>query len=178
MKTTACAPEAFPSHGRGPRFDPVSAHHPSEAIREENQGSPNVVPFRPRVPDSAPIGTERHHNGWTARGQGSRIVLDKAQLPEGATYVYYIRVADFIKIGISRRWKRRINNISTASPFEVQVLLVEIESPALEKRLHRKFKHLRHRGEWFRAEPNLLAYIANKVANHHDVSLSVVMEAW
>lgn len=175
--------QAVPSHGRGPRFDPVSAHQPHEQIHEGNQSSPNVIPFRQRPsedPDSAPIGTDRHRQTWTRRGPSSAYVppAGRVTLPAEYTFIYYVRVADFIKIGQSRHWKRRVNNLNTASPFDVHVLLVEMEQPKREKFLHKKFRHLRHRGEWFRAEPELLAFIEKLVAEHHDLSCCASYEGW
>src|SRR3990167_10029607 len=86
---------------------------------------------------------------------------------DACTFIYYVQVADYIKIGCTADWKKRINNIRTSSPFEVKVLLVEINHPRFERRLHKKFSQYRHRGEWFCVTPELLSYVNGR--QWHDV---------
>lgn len=56
--------------------------------------------------------------------------------------------------------KDRLKALATAHYDELKVLATITNAPAgLEQQLHEKFAALRVRGEWFRAEPELLAYI-------------------
>lgn len=81
-------------------------------------------------------------------------------------YVYFIlnRDSHAIKIGRARDIQKRLATLQTASPAELELLKAvqvrtEFQSQQLEIILHSKFRHLRIRGEWFRAEPDLLRCI-------------------
>ena len=81
-------------------------------------------------------------------------------------YVYFIlnRDSNAIKIGRARDIQKRLAALQTASPAELELLkAVQVrtgfQSQQLEVILHSKFRHLRIRGEWFRAEPELLQCI-------------------
>ena len=79
-------------------------------------------------------------------------------------FIYFVRVGDFVKIGMSREWKKRIANLKVAVPFDVELLHVELGLERSEKSLHKRFRKLHHRREWFHAHPILLAYIAGRAA--------------
>lgn len=72
--------------------------------------------------------------------------------PDGS--VYFIRFRDLVKIGYTTNLPRRMASL----PHD-EVLHVEPGTMADEKRCHLAFAHLRGRGEWFRAEPDLLGFI-------------------
>lgn len=118
--------------------------------------------------------------GWTVRGEAPPAAFygEKKTIPPGWTFIYFVKIGDFIKIGSSSRWKRRVNNFCTGSPFQVDVLLVQIERPEYEKNLHKKFRSLHHRGEWFRAERKLLDHIARKAGTDRDVSRRPCFQCW
>lgn len=78
-------------------------------------------------------------------------------LPDG--WVYFIRGGDFIKIGWSQDPDRRRNDLSTGSPFKLEVIGKVPGSGEDEQSFHRAFSHLRTNGEWFEASPELLAFI-------------------
>ena len=80
--------------------------------------------------------------------------------------VYFVQANDgHIKIGLARDVQKRLASLQTAHAHEL-VLLVAIEGTfRLEQSLHRKFAHLRLRGEWFRPEPELLELIAQSKAD-------------
>lgn len=69
--------------------------------------------------------------------------------------VYFIRLGSRVKIGFSTNVRSRLADL----PHE-QVLGVIPGTFADENRLHKQFAHLRTTGEWFRAEPELLEFIA------------------
>jgi hypothetical protein len=79
-------------------------------------------------------------------------------------YIYFIQTGDFIKIGQSLDWKKRIGNIKTASPYESKLLHVELNVLTFEASCHKRFKRLHHRGEWFRADRKLLDFINQRIA--------------
>ena len=77
-----------------------------------------------------------------------------------SAFVYFVRAGDFIKIGWARDVDARVDALQVASPVELRLLGTVEGSYDVERLMHSRFAHLRARGEWFRAEPDLLAYIA------------------
>lgn len=77
-----------------------------------------------------------------------------------SVYFAQRRKGGLIKIGYSRNVKPRVQTIRAkvigAVPGEREV----------EKKLHKRFAHLRVRGEWFRPEDDLLEYISVKAQKH------------
>jgi len=78
-------------------------------------------------------------------------------------FVYFIsaKAVGFpIKIGISKDRHLRFMSLQTALPYDIDLLaLMPTTDPIMERRLHRQFKHLRLRGEWFERTPELEQYI-------------------
>lgn len=85
------------------------------------------------------------------------------QLADPST-LYFAQVGEFVKIGIARNIKRRLDGFRLHCPYPV-VLLGTIEgmNRPQEISLHRKFAHLHHWKEWYRADPELLDYISKCV---------------
>lgn len=82
--------------------------------------------------------------------------------------VYYVRVGDLIKIGMTARLRQRLN----AYPPDAQLLAVEPGGEALEGQRHHQFRHLlAHRKEWFRPGPDLMDHIA-KVSERYPALIS------
>lgn len=81
--------------------------------------------------------------------------------PYNVTYseVYFIEMGDFIKIGFSASAHRRLDDLQTASPYDLKILGTFNGDHGSEDGVHRIFRHLHHRGEWFRKSAGLLAYI-------------------
>lgn len=70
--------------------------------------------------------------------------------------VYFVRMGDLIKIGTTSNLLQRIQGLSLTMGH---VLATEPGGYMREQELHGRFAALREHGEWFRAEPELLAYI-------------------
>jgi len=71
-------------------------------------------------------------------------------------YVYFIRGEDgLIKIGQSQSPTGRAKELDG-------YILATIPASLLERKLHHRFRHLREHGEWFRADPELMAFIAKQ----------------
>jgi len=70
--------------------------------------------------------------------------------------VYFMRFGDRIKIGFTGNLQQRLVDV----PHD-ELLLTMPGTMADEKRCHAAFAHLRETGEWFRAEPDLLDFIAD-----------------
>jgi hypothetical protein len=75
-------------------------------------------------------------------------------VPKPQGYVYFVRFRDRIKIGYTTNMISRMD----AVPHE-EILAVHPGTMRDEKRCHEAFAHLRENGEWFRIEPDLLAFI-------------------
>lgn len=86
--------------------------------------------------------------------------LTPSQRRRGSGHVYFLRCQGFIKIGSAGDASARHKAVQTVSPFEVELLCAIPGNEKLERQLHQRFGHLRERGEWFRAAPELDAFIA------------------
>lgn len=73
--------------------------------------------------------------------------------------VYFIRVGDAIKIGFAENFKRRLGTLQTSHEIPLEVLAVISSASINEYETHQRFAHLRTRGEWFRAEQELIQFI-------------------
>lgn len=76
-----------------------------------------------------------------------------------ATFIYFLRAGEFVKIGQSTRWKNRLATMQTGSPYTIIPLLVLIDDPGLERKLHNRFRADNFRGEWFHMGPAITSYI-------------------
>lgn len=85
--------------------------------------------------------------------------LTQPRSPPVRGFTYFVRDGDMIKIGSSMSPKSRITSLQTASPRPLETMAIVPMDIADEFGTHRKFSHLRVRGEWFRAEPDLLRFI-------------------
>lgn len=74
-------------------------------------------------------------------------------------WTYFIRVGDAIKIGFASNYKKRIASLQTSHEKPLEVLAVVPASTADEYKTHQLFARLRIRGEWFRADQELLYFI-------------------
>jgi hypothetical protein len=85
---------------------------------------------------------------------------------ENVEYVYFIRstATGAIKIGKSVDPMKRLNalQVATAEPVELLGCMPDVLGGKLERDVQGRFKKLHVRGEWFRAEPALLSFIARK----------------
>lgn len=80
---------------------------------------------------------------------------------QASTSVYFLAAesANLIKIGCSHEPARRTRDLQVTSPVGLKVLAVIPGGRKRELELHHRFGHLRAHGEWFKAAPELLAFI-------------------
>lgn len=71
-----------------------------------------------------------------------------------ASVVYYMRLGNRAKIGVSRNLKRRISQIQPED-----CIGCEPGDRTLEVKRHRQFAHLRVSGEWFDLAPDLVRHV-------------------
>jgi len=146
---------------------PVRADAPPELVMEwirelVNEGCVRIYEVDGRSFLYLPA-WERH------RGNQRRANKSRFPAPPGCTEppstegVYFIRSGDSgpIKIGHSAGLKARFEALRTAVP-NLEVLAVVLdEGRAAERRLHRRFAHIKVDREWFKPEPELLEWIAH-----------------
>lgn len=79
--------------------------------------------------------------------------------------IYFVRCAQFVKIGCAQHIDKRIREIALSVPFPTECLASIIMPRRFmrtrELELHRKFFRLRVRGEWFRLDEPLTGFIAS-----------------
>jgi hypothetical protein len=80
-------------------------------------------------------------------------------LPKGFTY--FVTDGEAIKIGSSITPESRIKQLQTGTVRTIKTLAIVPMEAADEYQTHQRFAHLRQRGEWFRPEPDLLAFISS-----------------
>lgn len=88
------------------------------------------------------------------------IAPDRADKKDAS--VYFLQRQDgMIKIGFAKDVAARIRQLHPAAGSELVLLALTTGGITKETDLHKKFHHLKHHREWFRPEPELLAFIAN-----------------
>lgn len=99
-------------------------------------------------------------NGVIEIGQSPEVAAPVVP-PGPKTRVYFIRAVESgkIKIGFTSKLPERFTSIMTSCPEPVELLGSIAGTLADEQALHVRFAHIRHVGEWFRGEHDLLDFI-------------------
>lgn len=80
-------------------------------------------------------------------------------IPRG--FVYFIGTGEFVKIGFSTNFKRRLSDLQRGLPYKLEVYATVVGSIYDERELHWKFSdHRTDCGEWFRYADEIKAYVA------------------
>lgn len=99
--------------------------------------------------------------GWATiprtRWERERAEVRRKELLAQTHNIYFAELGGLIKIGISNDPERRAHSLNAL------LLGTCVGNRQLEKDLHSEFSDLREAGEWFRAEPRLLARIRELV---------------
>lgn len=77
----------------------------------------------------------------------------------GTGWVYFMQMGHFIKIGWSTWPPARRDDLQGSSPHKISLLCAFPSTMDTEPKVHSMFSHVKHRGEWFRKSPGLVAYI-------------------
>lgn len=83
-------------------------------------------------------------------------------MSQGFVYAIADQSGDKLKIGYSKNPNRRLKQLATGSSDRLYILTMFHGDKFLEKLIHRKFKKVRHNGEWMKVSQELLDYINNK----------------
>lgn len=109
---------------------------------------------------------------YQTKKHDARLVEAKVRLDLGAhpaprrvrdaqRFVYFIQCDDAVKIGIAVNVASRFMGIQVGSLKPLTLLAAVAGGFPEERAVHRRFAHLRVRGEWFSAAPELLTFIAD-----------------
>jgi hypothetical protein len=87
---------------------------------------------------------------------------DNAAFEKEENDVYVIRCNEYVKIGKAADTTRRIAALQASNPYPLEVIAIITDGNghALERELHSRFAGCRHRGEWFRVEGEIEAWIS------------------
>jgi hypothetical protein len=72
--------------------------------------------------------------------------------------VYFVRAGAAVKIGRTAHLAARLRALATASAAPLELLAAVPGGREREAQEHRRWRHLRLRGEWFRADEALVRY--------------------
>jgi len=75
-------------------------------------------------------------------------------IPDVGEVVYYMRIGDRVKIGMSTNLRKRLESINPE-----ELLAIEKGGRPIEAARHKQFAGLRTHGEWFRLEGALIEHI-------------------
>lgn len=75
--------------------------------------------------------------------------------------VYFISNGNHVKIGSARDPRARLAELQIGTSTELSLIKTEVGGFPRENDLHRQFNHLRIRGEWFRLDGTLAAYLGS-----------------
>jgi hypothetical protein len=81
----------------------------------------------------------------------------------GRVYFLSTRCGRYVKIGYATDVSRRMTEIDLCHPEPLALLGSMPGNPRIEKFMHRKFKDLRVRGEWFHLAEEIQQYIRERV---------------
>ncbi len=85
--------------------------------------------------------------------------------------IYFIKSAGYVKIGFcARDPMRRLEKLQIGNPMTLRLVALAEGDMADERDLHSRFRKQRVRGEWFRLDEAVNAYIANYAVDHDEAS--------
>lgn len=82
-----------------------------------------------------------------------------ANTEQCASWVYFIRVGDTCKIGVTTDVKKRLASLQTANPTTISLLVTIPGDKKIEHALHQRFAADRIHHEWFTFSPALVSYV-------------------
>ncbi|MGH6952378.1 MAG: GIY-YIG nuclease family protein [Vitreimonas sp.] len=92
----------------------------------------------------------------------------RARTPGAKTFIYFILAlsVSLVKIGIARDPTVRLSHMQTGCPIDLELIgAIETENGERdEEQVRVRFLHLQQRGEWFRYDDELKAFVAEFAA--------------
>lgn len=123
-------------------------------------GRPQFLCASPSAPPPRPNILKRRVEARRARREPERPAY-KVFEDEDSGYVYFVQplAGGDIKIGFSLHPVTRIVRLQGSSPVRLRCLGVTLGGRRREHEVHTRFHELRVRGEWFKPDETLMAYI-------------------
>lgn len=82
-------------------------------------------------------------------------------------YLYFIKLHNFVKIGVTYSIEERIYQFNIGCPYSYEIfssyMMPSKYCHKFEKILHKRFAYLNHKGEWFNFTPELEDYISTRI---------------
>ena len=110
---------------------------------------------------------ERHETATSGTNESSTCTESGTRLtqrrspPVRSSKIYFIASEEAIKIGCSKNPEMRLGELQVGAEQDLVLLATVDGNRQSELDLHRRFAHLRLRGEWFMADQELLDFIGN-----------------
>lgn len=106
-------------------------------------------------------------------GQERKALIASAlpRSPRGWCYVYFIQQGEYVKVGRAVDVPQRLDAFNIGSPLELSLLVAVPAHADLEGAIHARFEHLRQKGEWFTAGPDLMEFISRLQTGVNPVAL-------
>jgi len=100
---------------------------------------------------------------WRLRSRSNRKLLtSRHRTLRKRGFIYVVRAGGRVKIGFSKDVKRRISELQTFFPDELELLLATPGSIVIERSLHDRFKEFAIKREWFRYAEPIAAFVAKE----------------
>lgn len=144
-----------------------------EAARRLNTGTAQVREYI----ESGDLTGIRLYGTLKVCGRSVRALRAAHVAPIKQTGVYIIRAEELnrYKIGYATDLKKRLSMMQVGSPVELTLVgFFEGRSMVYERKLQRRFRKTRLRGEWFTESPELLALCNVEKGNQEDPKVPVV----
>jgi len=90
--------------------------------------------------------------------------------------IYFLKANDKVKIGYADDPSKRIPEIQTSNPFELEVLLIIDGNYDKESELHKRFEKHRTSGEWFELEEPIQSFIKENLELDRKYEFGFIIE--
>ncbi len=120
---------------------------------------------RGKMPSGSTIGITRLWNRIAIQEAAKALSEAIAEAANAPTFVYFIACQDMVKIGFTNSIKTRLRTLQCGLPFDLALLGFHVGDSDAERRLHRQFKHLHVRGEWFHLTGEIRDYVRRHCVN-------------
>lgn len=105
--------------------------------------------------------------------------IEVVSIPADCGWVYLCKCGHLYKIGITQNLDVRMRGHQVSNPFEIDLLKSWLFRPyalarTAEKLLHKYYRHLHHRGEWFNLTTEDVETLCSSsflLQNHHSPGL-------
>jgi hypothetical protein len=129
-------------------------------LRKRIAGGTKYSKIRLRAdPTTDPAAFHAEYASALAKANTIAIGLPKAEAEVGL--IYFVGFGGRIKIGFTTNLERRLSALQTSCPAPLTIQATIPGTRLEEKRLHKRFAHLKLSGEWFRLSKTIINYIAS-----------------